>query len=57
VPIRPLTVLTSIADAPPVEAAGVFPRSLGRHSYIRLSEDQFAAGRTAIDAAALPTES
>ena len=57
VPIRPLTVLTSIADAPPVEVAGVFPRSLGRHSYIRLSEHQFAAGRAAIDAAARPTES
>ena len=52
VPIRPLTVLASVADAPPVEAAGVFPRSLGRHSYIRLSEDQFAAGKAAIEAAA-----
>jgi hypothetical protein len=42
-------VLTSVADAPPVEAAGVFPRSLGRHSYIRLSEEQFAAGASAIE--------
>ena len=55
VPIRPLTVLTNVADSPPVEAAGVFPRSLGRHSYIRLSQDQFAAGKAAIDAAARPT--
>jgi len=52
VPIRPLTVLTGVADSPPVEAAGVFPRSLGRHSYIRLSEDQFAAGKAAIEAVA-----
>jgi hypothetical protein len=52
VPIRPLTVVTSVSDAPPVEAAGVFPRSLGRHSYIRLNEDQFAAGRAVIEAAA-----
>jgi hypothetical protein len=57
VPIRPLTVLTSVADSPPVEAAGVFPRSLGRHSYIRLSSEQFEAGRAAIDAAARPTSS
>ena len=52
VPIRPLTVLTCVSEAPPVEAAGVFPRSLGRHSYIRLTEDQFAAGAAAIEAAA-----
>lgn len=52
VSIRPLTVLTNVAEAPPVEAAGVFPRSLGRHSYIRLSEDQFASGSDAIQAAA-----
>lgn len=52
VPIQPLTVLASVADSPPVEAAGVFPRSLGRHSYIRLSVDQFAAGKAAIEASA-----
>jgi hypothetical protein len=57
VPIRPLTVLTDVSDAPPVEAAGVFPRSLGRHSYIRLSEEQFAAGSAAIDEATRHTES
>ena len=55
VPIRPLTVVTSIAEAPPVEAAGVFPRSLGRHSYIRLAADQFEAGRAAIEADARTT--
>ena len=52
VPIRPVTVLTNVSAAPPVEAAGVFPRSLGRHSYIRLNTDQFSAGRTAIEDAA-----
>ena len=48
VPLRPLVALPSLRYAPPVEAAGVFPRSLGRHSYIRLTPDQFAAGREAI---------
>jgi hypothetical protein len=32
--------------------AGAFPRSLGRHSYIRLTTEQFEAGREAISAAA-----
>lgn len=48
-PIRPLVVLEDVRDAPPVEAAGVFPRSLGRHSYIRLSREQFDAARDAIE--------
>jgi hypothetical protein len=34
-----------------VEAAGVFPRSLGRHSYIRLTPAQFEAAQEAIAAA------
>ena len=46
--LRPLLVLEDLRDAPPVEAAGVFPRSLGRHSYIRLTRDQFEAARKAI---------
>jgi len=37
-----------MTEAPPVEVAGVFPRSLGRHSYIRLTPEQFAAARDAI---------
>jgi hypothetical protein len=41
IPIRPLVVVARLSDAPPVEAAGVFPRSLGRHSYIRLTPEQF----------------
>jgi hypothetical protein len=50
--LRPLLVVPTISEAPPVEAAGVFPRSLGRHSYIRLTPEQFEAGREAIAAAA-----
>jgi hypothetical protein len=48
IPIRPLVALDDLRDAPPVEAAGVFPRSLGRHSYIRLTPEQFEAARDAI---------
>ena len=51
-PLRPLLAVRSLADAPPVEAAGVFPRSLGRHSYVRLAPEQFEAAREAIEAAA-----
>jgi hypothetical protein len=50
VPIRPVLVLEDLSVAPPVEAAGVFPRSLGRHSYIRLTPEQFRLGRQAIEA-------
>ena len=51
-PLRPLVAVHRISDAPPVEAAGVFPRSLGRHSYIRLTPAQFEAAREAIAGAA-----
>jgi hypothetical protein len=50
-PIRPLLALPTLSESPPVEAAGVFPRSLGRHSYIRLTPAQFEAAREAIAAA------
>lgn len=50
--IEPLVFLDDLREAPPVEAAGVFPRSLGRHSYVRLTEEQFEAARLAIEAAA-----
>lgn len=39
-PIRPRLLIGDLREAPPVEAAGVFPRSLGRHSYVRLTEEQ-----------------
>jgi hypothetical protein len=51
-PIRPLVAVADLHEAPPVEAAGVFPQSLWRHSYIRLSGEQFAAARALIEAAA-----
>ena len=47
-PLRVLAAVERIGEAPPVEAAGVFPRSLGRHSYIRLTPEQFEAARDAI---------
>jgi hypothetical protein len=50
IPIRPLAMVETLSDAPPVEAAAVFPRSLGRHSYIRLTSAQFEAGCEAITA-------
>ena len=50
--IRPLVVIEDLRQAPPVEAAGVFPRSLWRHSHIRLSDEQFDAARTLIESAA-----
>ena len=45
--IRPL-VAVDPGEGPPVEAAGVLPRSLGRHSYVRLTADQFEAARRSI---------
>src|SRR4051794_34952087 len=50
--LRPLLAVESLDEAPPVEAAGVFPRSLGRHSYIRLTPAQFEAAHEAIAFAA-----
>jgi hypothetical protein len=50
-PIRPLAAVRDLHDAPPVEAAGIFPQSLWRHSHIRLSEEQFETARTLIEAA------
>ena len=46
--LRPLLALPHLSEAPPVEAAGVFPRSLGRHSYVRLTPPQFDAAREAL---------
>jgi hypothetical protein len=52
IPLRPLVWLDDLDHAPPVQAAGVFPSSLGRHSYVRLTGEQFAAARKLIEAAA-----
>ena len=51
-PIRPVTVVTDLNRAPPVETAGIFPQSLWRHSHIRLTEAQFESARKLIEAAA-----
>ena len=50
-PIRPLTLVADLHGAPPVEAAGIFPRSLWRHSHIRLTEEQFAEASRLIEEA------
>jgi len=50
--IQPLAVVRDLNDAPPVEAAGVFPQSLWRHSYIRLSEEQFESARALVEGSA-----
>jgi hypothetical protein len=50
--IRPLVVVDDLHDAPPVEAAGIFPQSLWRHSHIRLTDEQFARASSLIDEAA-----
>ena len=54
IPIRPLVAVATLSEAPPVEAAGVFPRSLGRHSYIRLTPEQFEAAEEALSASWRP---
>jgi hypothetical protein len=51
-PIRPVKVVGDLHDAPPVEAAGIFPQSIWRHSHIRLSEEQFAEACRLIEEAA-----
>jgi hypothetical protein len=53
-PLRPLLVLDDLDRAPPAEEVGIFPRSLWRHSYIRLTEEQYGAARDAISAVASP---
>ena len=48
--IRPLLALDDLDRSIPAEEVGVFPTSIWRHSYIRLTEEQFAAARAAIAA-------
>jgi hypothetical protein len=48
--IRARVVVEDLHDAPPVEAAGIFPQSLWRHSHIRLSDEQFDRARALIKA-------
>jgi hypothetical protein len=51
-PISPVVAVRDLHDAPPVEAAGIFPQSLWRHSHIRLTNEQFSAAKALIEAAA-----
>jgi hypothetical protein len=50
--LEPLVWVPDLDGAPPVEAAGVFPQSLWRHSHIRLSAEQFDAAWALVEAAA-----
>jgi hypothetical protein len=54
--ISPLAVVADLRDAPPVEAAGVFPQSIWRHSHIRLADEQFDAARELVESAARAME-
>jgi hypothetical protein len=42
IPLRALSWIDDLDLAPPVRAAGVSPASLGRHSYVRLTPEQFS---------------
>ncbi len=46
--IRPLVALDDLDRSIPAEEVGIFPSSLWRHSYIRLSPEQFETARAAI---------
>jgi hypothetical protein len=50
-PLRPRVVIADLDAAPAVEEMGVFPNSLWRHSYIRLTPEQFERGVELINAA------
>jgi hypothetical protein len=41
--IRPLVALDDLDRSVPAEEVGIFPSSIWRHSYIRLSPEQFDA--------------
>jgi hypothetical protein len=48
-PLRPRAVVADLDHAPPVEEIGVFPSSLWRHSYIRLTPEQYERALVLID--------
>jgi hypothetical protein len=52
--IRPTMLVSDLNDAPPVEAAGIFPHSLWRHSHIRLTDEQFRRATELIAVASTP---
>ena len=51
--IRPLLALDDLDRSVPAEEVGIVPSSIWRHSYIRLSKEQFKAARSAIARASL----
>lgn len=48
VAVTPLLLIPSLDDAPPVEAAGVFARSMSQQSHIRLTREQYERAVDAI---------
>jgi len=48
-PLRLLALVPDLDRAPAVEAAGIYPQSLWRHSHIRLSPEQFEAARELVE--------
>jgi len=56
-PLRPLFAVGDLHDAPAAEEVGIFPSSIWRHSYIRLSDEQFELARAALsEAGAVPPD-
>ena len=52
VAVEPLVCIPSLHAAPPVEAAGVLPRSMSQQSHIRLTPEQYARAVEAIGSVA-----
>lgn len=48
-PLEPVALIDDLDLAPAVEEAGVLPQSIYRHSHIRLTDEQFEAGRALIE--------
>jgi hypothetical protein len=53
VAVEPLLVIPRLHAAPPVEAAGVLPRSMSQQSHIRMTAEQYTRAVEAIGSVAL----
>ena len=53
VAVEPLLLIPRLDDAPPVQAAGIPPRSMSQQSHIRLSPENYARAVEAIASVAL----
>lgn len=53
VAVEPLLVIPRLDNAPPVQAAGVPPRSMSQQSHIRISHEQYGRAVEAIASVAL----